>query len=90
MTKMTKRKTELLAVIEEFEPMSIYQLAGLTGRNYRRVHDHVQEFATAGLVKIRPEVRNGRQSSIVESVYHLRLRHLDELYAFGEGIRAAQ
>jgi len=86
---MTKRKSELLAVIEETEPLSIYQLARRTGRNYRRVHDHVQVFARAGLVKIRPEVRNGRQSSIVESVYHLRLRHLDEMYAFGKEIRAA-
>jgi len=89
MTKMTKRKTELLDMIDQSEPLSIYQLAQQSGRNYRRVHDHVQEFARAGLVQIRPEVRNGRQSSIVQSVYQQRLNRLNDMYAFGEDIRAA-
>jgi len=90
MTKMTKRKTELLALIEQSEVLSIYQLAKCSGRNYRRVHDHVQEFARAGLVHLRQEVRHGRKACMVESLYHQRLRRLNDMYAFRQGLRAAQ
>jgi len=82
MTKMTRRKSELLALIEQSPAMSIYQLAQTCGRNYRRVYDHVQQLAAAGYVRIRSGVRNGRRVSIVESIYHQRLRRLDDLYAF--------
>jgi len=90
MTKMTRRKRELLAVIERSPPLSIYELAKQCGRNYRRVFDHVRELAAAGHVRIRPAVRNGRRVSMVEGICHQRLRRLDDLYAFREGIRAAQ
>ncbi len=82
MTKMTRRKSELLALIEQSPAMSIYQLAQTCGRNYRRVYDHVQQLAAAGHVRIRSDIRNGRRVSIVESIYHQRLRRLDDLYAF--------
>jgi len=89
MTKLTKKKRELLKEIENFEAVSIYQLAKRTGRNYRRVHDHVQEFAEAGLVQVRIEMCNGRRSSIVESEYHQRLKRLNDMYAFKAGVDAA-
>jgi len=90
MTKMTQRKTELLAEIEKSPPLSIYQLAQQCGRNYRRVFDHVKELAAAGLVNVRSDIRNGRQVSIVESIYQQRLQRLDDMFAFKEEINAAQ
>ena len=91
MTKMTRRKSELLALIEQSPAMSIYQLAQTCGRNYRRVYDHVQQLAAAGYVRIRSDIRNGRRVSLVESIYHQRLRRLDDLYAFKvkAGLRVA-
>lgn len=90
MTKMTRRKIELLEEIEKSPPLSIYQLAKLRGRNYRRVFDHVKELASAGLVNVRPTIRNGRQVSMVESIYHQRLQRLDDMYAFKVEVDAAQ
>lgn len=90
MTKMTRRKQKLLAEIERSPPMSIYQLARKSGRNYRRVYDHVKELAAAGLVTIRSDVRNGRRVSIVESIYLQRLQRLDDMFAFRGEIDAAQ
>ena len=90
MTKMTRRKAELLAEIEKSPPLSIYQLATQCERNYRRVFDHVKELASADLVNIRPAIRNGRKVSMVESIYHQRLQHLDDMYAFKAEINAAQ
>lgn len=82
MTKMTRRKVELLAEIEKSPALSIYQLATQCGRNYRRVFDHVKDLASTDLVKIRPTIRNGRQVSIVESIYQQRLQRLDDMYVF--------
>ena len=90
MTKMTRRKTELLAEIEKSPPLSIYQLANQCGRNYRRVFDHVKELAAAGVVNVRPEIRNGRRVSIVESIYQQRLQRLDDMFVFKVEIDAAQ
>jgi predicted transcriptional regulator len=90
MTKMTRRKVELLAEIERSPSMSIYQLARQCDRNYRRVFDQVKDLADAGLVNIRSTVRNGRQVSMVESIYHRRLQRLDDMYAFKVEIDAAQ
>jgi len=90
MTKMTRRKAELLVAIEQSPSLSIYQLASQCGRNYRRVFDHVKELASAGLVDIRPAMRNGRKVSMVESVYHQRLKRLDDMHAFKAEIDAAQ
>ncbi|WP_157821282.1 MarR family transcriptional regulator [Mariprofundus ferrinatatus] len=90
MPKMTRRKSELLAVIEASPPLPIYQLANQTGRNYRRVFDHVKELAAAGLISIRPAIRNGRKVSIVESIYQQRLQRLDDMFAFKVSIDAAQ
>lgn len=90
MTKMTKKKRQLLDVIEQQEALPIYRLAQLTSRNYRRVYDHVQEFAAAGLVHIRQEQRSGRICSVVESRFHQRLNRLDDLYHFGEVVGATE
>ncbi len=90
MTKMTKRKAALLALIEQSEPLSIYQLARQAGRNYRRVHDHVHDFAESGLVQISRKIRNGRKVSIVEHACHQRLKRLDDMYAFRKEIHATQ
>ncbi|MDQ6958720.1 MAG: helix-turn-helix domain-containing protein [Mariprofundaceae bacterium] len=90
MTKMTRRKSELLAEIEKYPPLSIYQLAAHTGRNYRRVFDHVKELAGAGLLHIRPDVCNGRRVSMVESIAWQRLQWLDEMFAFKAEINATQ
>jgi len=90
MTKMTKRKVALLALIEESEPLSIYQLARKAGRNYRRVHDHVHDFAGLGWVRISQQIRNGRKVSIVEQTCHQRLKRLDDMYAFRKEIHATQ
>jgi len=90
MTKMTRRKRALLDEIEKSPPLSIYQLAGQINRNYRRVFDHVKELANAGLVNIRPDIRNGRRVSMVESTAWQRLQRLDEMFAFKAEIDAAQ
>jgi len=90
MTKMTRRKSALLAEIEKYPPLPIYQLARQIGRNYRRVFDHVKELAGAGLVNIRPDVRNGRRVSMVESMAWQRLQRLDEMFAFKAEIDATQ
>lgn len=87
---MTRRKKALLQEIEESPPLSIYQLARHTDRNYRRVFDHVKELASAGLVNIRPDVCNGRRVSMIESMSWQRLKWLDEMFAFKEEIDAAQ
>ena len=88
MTKMTKKKHELLEVIEQYDVLSIYQLASLVGRNYRRVYDHVQEFADTGLVQLKEEVRSGRKCMLVESTYHQRLNRLNDMYAFQTGLKS--
>jgi len=90
MTKMTRKKCELLVEIEKSPPLSIYQLARQCGRNYRRVFDHVKELAAAGLVNIHSDVRNGRKVSIVESIYLHRLQRMDDMFAFREGLNEAQ
>jgi len=90
MTKMTRRKAELLAEIEKSPALSIYQLANQCGRNYRRVFDHVKQLSEAGLVNIRSDIRNGRQVSMVESIYHQRLQRLDDMFSFKAGIDGAR
>lgn len=86
---MTRKKRQLLELIEQHEAVSIYRLAELSGRNYRRVYDHVQQLAGAGLVAIREERRNGRRASMVESIYQQRLNRLNDMYAFQAGLHAA-
>ena len=76
-------------MIEQQQALPIYQLAQQTGRNYRRVYDHVQELAAAGLVSVRQEQHQGRRRSMVESRYQQRLNRLNDMYAFQEGLRAA-
>ena len=89
MTKMTKKKRELMELIEQYEALSIYQLASHVGRNYRRVYDHVQEFADSGLVQLREEVRSGRKCILVESTYQQRLNRLNDMYAFQTGLKGS-
>jgi len=39
---------------------SIYQIAKISGRNYRRVHDDIMDFVKDGLAVLDTEKRNGR------------------------------
>lgn len=43
---------------------SIYQIAKLTGRDYRRVYDDIMDFVKDGLAVVATEVRNGRISKV--------------------------
>lgn len=43
---------------------SIYQIAKMTGRDYRRVYDDVMDFVADGMAVIATEIRNGRTSKV--------------------------
>ena len=43
---------------------SIYQIAKMTGRDYRRVYDDVMDFVADGIAVIATEIRNGRTSKV--------------------------
>lgn len=43
---------------------SIYQIAKLTGRNYRRVYDDIMDFVANGIAVVATEIRNGRKSKV--------------------------
>lgn len=43
---------------------SIYQIAKMTGRDYRRVHDDIMDFVADGIAVIATEIRNGRTSKV--------------------------
>ena len=49
---LTERRLELLHAVREKHPHSIYQLARLTGRNFRNVYDDVQILKTYGLIHL--------------------------------------
>lgn len=61
-----KKLSTLRALIRSEGTDSIYQLAKRIGRNYRRVHDDIQDFADAGLVKIMEESRASRTAKIAK------------------------
>ena len=43
---------------------SIYQIAKMTGRGYRRVYDDIMDFVADGIAVIATEIRNGRTSKV--------------------------
>jgi len=43
---------------------SIYQIAKMTGRDYRRVYDDIMDFVADGIAIVTPEVKNGRPSKV--------------------------
>jgi len=43
---------------------SIYQIAKITGRDYRRVHDDIMDFVKDGIAILSTEIRNGRVTKI--------------------------
>lgn len=63
--------------------MSIYQLAKVARRPYRRVHDHVRDLAASGKVTLKSVLQNNRRATLVISnnVYYQRLMNLDDMYA---------
>lgn len=87
MSRDTRKRRSLIDLIESSAPLSIYGLARLAGRNYRRVHDHVHELASTGQVRLRREVRNGRRVALVEGIANQRLAKLDELFALRRAVR---
>lgn len=82
-TKLTSKKRELLMQAELQEPMTIYALASMLGRPYRRVHDHVQQLAVMGLLTLKQQKINNRNATLVISndIYYQRLLRLDDMYA---------
>jgi hypothetical protein len=43
---------------------SIYQIAKLTGRDYRRVYDDIMDFVADGIAVVVTEIRNGRKAKV--------------------------
>lgn len=43
---------------------SIYQIAKITGRDYRRVYDDIMDFVADGIAVVATETRNGRTAKI--------------------------
>ncbi|MFQ5581581.1 MAG: hypothetical protein ACE5F3_03015 [Mariprofundaceae bacterium] len=81
--RLTRKQRELLTQAQQQEPVTIYQLAKAVGRPYRRVHDHVKEFAAMGLVTLKQTTINNRHATLVISndIYYQRLLRLDDMYA---------
>jgi predicted transcriptional regulator len=80
---LTRKQNELLKQMHQDMPLTIYQLAKAVGRPYRRVHDHVKQFAAMGLVTLKQATINNRKATLVISnnIYYQRLLHLDDMYA---------
>lgn len=49
---LTEKRLELLRLIREKHPHSIYELAKISGRNFRNVHDDMQILKNYGLVQM--------------------------------------
>ena len=60
---LTPKRLQLLRVIRQGRPDSIYQLARLVGRDFKNVHADVRALATYGLVSLK-RARTGRRASI--------------------------
>ncbi|MDP2804620.1 MAG: helix-turn-helix domain-containing protein [Gallionellaceae bacterium] len=43
---------------------SIYQIAKMTGRDYRRVYDDIMDFVADGIAVLATEIRNGRTAKV--------------------------
>lgn len=60
---LTEKRLELLHMIKTKHPHSIYQLAKLTGRNFRNVYDDVQVLKTYGLLHLSKAMKRNKRSS---------------------------
>ncbi len=59
---LTEKRLEILHVIREKHPKSIYQLAKLTKRNFRNVYDDVQTLKYYGLIKMKKSASRSKKS----------------------------
>lgn len=64
-TRFHPKKLDTLRILAKLtENTSIYQVAKMAGRDYRRVHDDVMEFVEAGIATIVTEKKNGRVTKV--------------------------
>jgi predicted transcriptional regulator len=63
---LTPRRLELLHVIKEKNPQSVYELAQMLGRDLKNVNDDLTTFVNIGLVELRKTTK-GRKK-VVPSV----------------------
>ncbi len=57
---LTEKRMEILHVVREKQPKSIYRLAKLTKRNFRNVYDDVQTLKYFGLIKMGKHKSSGK------------------------------
>ncbi len=60
---LTPKRLELLHVIRQRRPDSVYHLARLVGRDFKNVHADVQALAAYGLVSLK-KTQVGRRTSV--------------------------
>ena len=60
---LTPKRLQLLRVIRQGRPDSVYQLARLVGRDFKNVHADVHTLASYGLVSLK-KARAGRRPSV--------------------------
>ena len=65
---LTEKRMELLHQVKTKRPRSIYQLAKLTGRNFKNVYDDVQTLKKYGLIHFGKAVQKSRKPSRSVSV----------------------
>ena len=66
--KLRKTHRELLLSMVNHEPMSIYQLAKVVGRDYRRVIDGVKKLVSLHVLALNETQIDGRKASLVSVV----------------------
>lgn len=59
-----KKLGTLRVLVKSSGHESIYQIAKMTGRDYRRVYDDIMDFVADGIAVIATEIRNGRTSKV--------------------------
>ena len=69
-----KKIATFRTLIKQRDRLSIYQIAKMLERNYRRVFDDINDFVIDGLVVLETEVRNGRACKIPR-VFGIHVRH---------------
>jgi len=60
---LTPKRLQLLRVIRQGRPDSVYQLAQLVGRDFKNVHADVQALAAYGLISLK-KTQAGRRSIV--------------------------
>jgi predicted transcriptional regulator len=61
---LTPKRLQLLRVIRQGRPDSVYQLARLVGRDFKNVHADIQALATYGLVSLNKKTQAGRRTTV--------------------------